>query len=258
MQAALAGHLGRAGEARHHLHDHDAAVRATALRALSRAGDLGAAELSAALSDAAADVRIAALELGARRPAVPAASLADRLGDEDDRVVETAAWACGERFSSESGVATAAQLGEPSAAANQPTDTNQETAGHSRRAGAPAGEPSAAANRETEGQARRAAANRLAGEVVGKLARVAAEHADALCRESAIAALGAIGDPRGLPAVLAGLNDKPAVRRRSVISLAPFDGLEVEAALERAGRDRDRQVRAAAAELQPPSGAVQS
>jgi len=87
-----------------------------------------------------------------------------------------------------------------------------------------------------------------AGAVDG-LARVAAAHTDALCREAAVAALGAIGDERGLAAVLAATQDKPAVRRRAVIALAPFSGPEVDAALRRALDDRDWQVRQAAEDL---------
>ena len=75
------------------------------------------------------------------------------------------------------------------------------------------------------------------------------EHPEALCREAAVAALGAIGKPEGLPAILAACQDKPAVRRRAVIALAPFDGPEVEAALATALEDRDWQVRQAAEEL---------
>ena len=58
-------------------------------------------------------------------------------------------------------------------------------------------------------------------DVVAALVEVARSHDDPLCRESAIAALGAIGDPGGLAAILAGLVDKPEVRRRAVIALAP-------------------------------------
>jgi uncharacterized membrane protein len=39
------------------------------------------------------------------------------------------------------------------------------------------------------------------------------------------------------------------VRRRAVIALAPFDGPEVDDALERARTDRDWQVRQAAEDL---------
>ena len=81
------------------------------------------------------------------------------------------------------------------------------------------------------------------------LSSVATGHDDALCREAAIAALGAIGDPAGLPAILAGTTDKPAVRRRAVLALAPFDGPDVDTALQRALTDRDWQVRQAAEDL---------
>ncbi|MGA2838362.1 MAG: HEAT repeat domain-containing protein [Acidimicrobiales bacterium] len=74
-------------------------------------------------------------------------------------------------------------------------------------------------------------------------------HDDPLCREAAVAALGAIGDPTGLPAVLAALDDKPAVRRRAAVALAAFDGPEVEAALRRCLADRDWQVRQVAEDL---------
>lgn len=86
-------------------------------------------------------------------------------------------------------------------------------------------------------------------EVTAGLARVSSGHGDPLCRESAVAALGAIADRAGLEAVLAAMADKPAVRRRAVLALAAFDGPEVEAALEKALSDRDRQVRQAAEDL---------
>jgi HEAT repeat protein len=88
--------------------------------------------------------------------------------------------------------------------------------------------------------------------VVSRLAAVATGHDDALVREAAVAALGAIGDPAGLPAILAATSDKPAVRRRAVIALAPFDGSEVDDALERARQDRDWQVRQIAEDLLAP------
>ena len=56
----------------------------------------------------------------------------------------------------------------------------------------------------------------------------ATAHDDARCREAAVAALGAIGDPAGLPAVLAALGDKPTVRRRATVALAGFDDPRVE------------------------------
>ena len=202
-EAAASGHAGDAATARSYLHDDDPMVRSSALRALERAGDLAAQQLEDALDDPSAAVRMTALELAAYRTAIAAAAAAGRLVDEDHRVVEAAAWACGEKISAG---------GNPSAG----------------RAGARGSETAA---------------------VVEALVRVARSHPDALCRESAIAALGAISDPAGLPAILAGLDDKPEIRRRAVIALAPFDGPEVDAALLRASTDRDKQVRAAAAEL---------
>ena len=81
--------------------------------------------------------------------------------------------------------------------------------------------------------------------------------ADALVRESSVAALGAIGDERGLDAILTATTDKPAIRRRAVLALAPFldpdhpRATEVDAALQRALADRDWQVRQAAEDLVP-------
>lgn len=92
----------------------------------------------------------------------------------------------------------------------------------------------------------------VSDEVLAALVELAGGHAEPLVRESAVAALGAIGDERGLPAILAGCRDKPAVRRRAVLALAPFDGPEVQAALERALTDRDWQVRQGAEDLLDP------
>jgi HEAT repeat protein len=88
--------------------------------------------------------------------------------------------------------------------------------------------------------------------VVTRLAALATVHDDALCREAAVAALGALGDPAGLAAILAATADKATVRRRAIIALAPFDGPEVDEALERARTDRDWQVRQAAEDLLTP------
>lgn len=74
-------------------------------------------------------------------------------------------------------------------------------------------------------------------------------HSEVLVREACAAALGAIGDPRGLPTILHACADKPAVRRRAVLALAPFDGDEVDAALQVALADRDWQVRQAAEDV---------
>jgi HEAT repeat protein len=84
---------------------------------------------------------------------------------------------------------------------------------------------------------------------VPALSAVVREHDDPLAREAAVAALGALADPSGLPSVLAACGDKPAVRRRAVLALAPFDGPDVEEALRTALADRDWQVRQAAEDL---------
>jgi HEAT repeat protein len=88
--------------------------------------------------------------------------------------------------------------------------------------------------------------------VVTRLGELATGHDDALVREAAVAALGAIGDPAGLPAILAATGDKATVRRRAVIALAPFDGPAVDDALGRASTDRDWQVRQAAEDQLAP------
>jgi HEAT repeat protein len=85
--------------------------------------------------------------------------------------------------------------------------------------------------------------------VVAVLCDLATGHGDALVREAAVAALGAIGDPAGLPTILAATADKATVRRRAVLALAPFEGPEVDEALARARTDRDWQVRQAAEDL---------
>jgi len=89
---------------------------------------------------------------------------------------------------------------------------------------------------------------------LSRLITLATDAGDALVRESAAAALGAVGDPRGLPAILAAVADKPNVRRRAVLALAPFDGPEVDAAIEQALTDRDWQVRQAAEDLRRATG----
>jgi HEAT repeat protein len=84
---------------------------------------------------------------------------------------------------------------------------------------------------------------------VAWLTEIATTHDDGLCREAAVAALGAIGAPEGLTAILAATRDKATVRRRAVIALAAFEGPEVDGALEAARSDRDWQVRQAAEDL---------
>jgi HEAT repeat protein len=182
---AAAGHSGDEATARAASTSDDPATRELALGALDRLGVLRDDEVRAALADPAVGVRRRAVTIAARRAGV---DLLGALDDPAPTVVETAAWACGERDST----------------------------------------PSA---------------------VLDRLIALAGASDDALVREAAVAALGAIGDERGLPAILAACADKPAVRRRAVLALAPFDGPEVDAALQTALTDRDWQVRQAAEDL---------
>ncbi len=146
---------------------------------------LDVSTLVAALDDPDVAVRRRAAEISAAHPSV---DLLASLDDADDRVVEVAAWSCGEHES--------------------PRD-----------------------------------------EIIERLVELAGTAADPLVRESAVAALGAIGDERGLAAILTACTDKPAVRRRAVLALAPFEGPQVEAAIDQALFDRDWQVRQAAEDL---------
>lgn len=97
----------------------------------------------------------------------------------------------------------------------------------------------------------------IADTTLQALITLATDADDPLVREACAAALGAIGDPRGLPAVLAACADKPHVRRRAVLALAPFEGPAVDAAVERALEDRDWQVRQAAEDLRRAAGDVE-
>jgi HEAT repeat protein len=182
------------GVARRGLENSDPSVRATALGALERLGDLADEHLTTAFADPDPAVRRRAASIAARHRRV---DLAPLLADADHSVVEMAAWACGEHERADDGV-----LGTLITLAN----------------GSGAG-------------------------------------SDPLVREAAVAALGAIGDDRGLDAILAATEDRPAVRRRAVLALAPFldpqhpRAADVAAALARAGADRDWQVRQAAEDL---------
>jgi HEAT repeat protein len=187
-RVAVAGHNNDPDTARSGLDDDETTVRIAALRSLGRLQDLQVEELTKALRDPSPAVRIAALEIAALSDGPEIASLLD---DEEAMVVESAAWALGEREN------------------NTPN-------------------------------------------TIERLASIAGDHDDPLAREAAVAALGAIGDERGLSAILAATTDKPAVRRRAIISLVAFEGPEVDAAWDRARTDHDRQVRDAVEELLGP------
>jgi len=184
----VAGHTGDAGTARAGTAHPEAAVRAAALGALARLGELGADELAAFLApdrEPSAVVRRRAAEIAARFPDV---ALGPVLDDPEWDVVEMACWSLGEHE-----VADDATL--------------------------------------------------------QRLIELATGHEEALVREAAVAALGAIGDSRGLPAILAGTRDKAPVRRRAAVSLAPFDEPEAEDALRALLEDRDWQTRQIAEDL---------
>ena len=182
---AVAGHTGDTTTALAGWRSPDPAVRAVAIGALERLGELDDATLGDALLDPDVSVRRRAAEVAATHRSV---DLLASLHDPDDRVIEVAAWACGEH------------------------------------------------------ESRRDA-------IVERLVDLAGAATDPLVRESAVAALGAIGDERGLAAIITACDDKPAVRRRAVLALAPFDGDEFDTTIERALVDRDWQVRQAAEDL---------
>jgi HEAT repeat protein len=186
-----AGHTGDRDTARSGLEEGDPVTRALALGALARCGSLQIGDLEGAAGDPDPGVRRRAAEEAGRLRRDDARPVAARLlGDDDDTVVEMAAWALGEH-------------------------------------------PPRTAD-------------------VDALAAVATGHEESLCREAAVAALGAGGDRRGLEAILAATSDRAKVRRRAVLALAPFEGPEVDRALVAALDDRDWQVRQAAEDLLGP------
>ena len=199
----VAGHQHDAATPRAHLDNGDPAVRAAALGALERTGDLGPDDLIEAARDPEPTVRrrvaeLAAL-LGARssdvttQQVVTDGVLLVLLADEDAMVVEVAAFALGELPLAD--------------------------------------EPEGVGGGEASGDGVGAAPRRVAA-----LAEVATDHRDALCREAAVAALGAIGHPAGLPAVLTGSGDRASVRRRAVLALSAFDDKRVTTMLEKLER----------------------
>ncbi len=95
-------------------------------------------------------------------------------------------------------------------------------------------------------------------ETLARLIELAGAHEEALVREAAVAALGAVGDARGLPAIIAACSDKAPVRRRAAVSLAPFDEAEAEEALRVLLSDRDWQTRQIAEDLLDARPSVES
>ena len=218
-RAILVGHNGDAGAARDLLTDPAAPVRAAALGALDRIARTNRAdgpttdELAASLADPAPAVRQRALEVlaGPGRLSDPDQPGGSRRDHDDSatRLLGPLLACLGDTDHSVLEVACWA-AGELPEIAEATVDALVEVAGPARGQGA---------------------------------------HEDALCREAAVAALGALGHERGRAAVLGGLEDRPAIRRRAVLALAAFEGDDVEAALKRALGDRDWQVQQAAEDL---------
>jgi HEAT repeat protein len=84
---------------------------------------------------------------------------------------------------------------------------------------------------------------------LARIIELAGQHDESLVREAAVAALGAVGDDRGLPAILMATTDRATVRRRAAVALAPFDTDEAEDALRQLLDDRDWQTRQIAEDL---------
>ena len=216
--AALAGHAGDLTTATALLADPDAGVRVAALGAVARCDAIDADVCSQAVADPDPNVRRRlAEELGRQRPADPGRRLRalqvalHLLDDPDPMAAEAAAWSVGELAGPDPDHDDDDRPDDDRADDDRPNDVT-----------APAG-------------------------VTDALSRTATDHPDQLVRESAVAALGAVGDVAGLAAVLTATTDKPAVRRRAVIALASFLGEPgVDEALQRATADRDWQVRQAA------------
>ena len=204
---------------------------ATSLATLSAAGRRRAAAVSGHLGDAVTarllladpDARVRATALGAlvRCGALVPEELAGAVGDVDPAVRRRAAEVVAELTGSgaAAGVAIVGLLDDP-----DPTVVETAAWACGERADPESG-------------------------TVARLAELAGQADDALVREAAVAALGSLGDPAGLPAILAATTDKATVRRRAVLALAPFEGHDVQIALERARSDRDWQVRQAAEDL---------
>jgi HEAT repeat protein len=215
-EAALAGHRDDLVAARVFLTDPDPGVRTAALGALVRLNALTSESVAVLTADSAPAVRRRlAEELGRRWSAIGRPEDAPPpTGNEADRDALVTLLGDPDGLVAE---AAAWALGELASSEF---------------------EPLSAAERRT---------------VVALLGTAVTDHDDPLVREAAAAALGAVGDPNGLPAVLAATKDKPAVRRRAVIALAAFLGeAGVDEALQRATEDRDWQVRQAASVLLDP------
>ncbi len=197
------------------LDDPDPLLRAAALGSIHRLGKLNSSRFLAALADTDPQVRRRAAELASRLRLSKhdRHQVIDGLSsclDQEDEIAEVAAFALGEIGSEPIGQ-SAPDQGTPDQGG-----VDQASLG-------------------------------LGPEVIAKLEHQSRHHNNALCREQAVASLGALHSSPSI--ILDALNDKATVRRRAVIALAPFAGPEIEAALRHALDDRDWQVRQAAEDL---------
>jgi HEAT repeat protein len=222
-EAVVAGHTGDLETASRLVVDPDPAVRAAALGALSRMGALETDTLTGAMTDPDAAVRRRACALAGRALGTPETDAPDHTPgtvalDHDDRAGHT------DGADSTVGQVLDALLRTLASDAD------------------PAVVESAAWSLGEAG-------SKCGPRVVEALELVTRSHLDPLCREAAVAALGAIGNRVALESVLGALEDKPAIRRRATIALAAFDDPRVDVALRRCLQDRDWQVRQAAEDL---------
>jgi HEAT repeat protein len=227
--AVVAGHTGDLETASRLVVDPDPAVRAAALGALSRMGALETDTLTGAMSDPAAAVRRRACALAGRALGIPETDAPDHTPgtavlDHDDHAGHTDHADHTDGADSTVGQVLDALLRTLASDAD------------------PAVVESAAWGLGEAG-------SKCGPRVVEALELVTRSHLDPLCREAAVAALGAIGDRVALDSVLGALEDKPAIRRRATIALAAFDDPRVDVALRRCLQDRDWQVRQAAEDL---------
>lgn len=213
-RALVAGHTGDTGLALELAKHPEAAVRQAALGGLASAGSLETALIVDALGDESWVVRRRACELAGRVAITTDEAGADGRGAEG--VADDTAGALLDRL-----VETLADpeplVSEAAAWALGELTPQVRFAGHAR--------------------------------CVESLGSMTTGHGDPLCREAAVAALGAIGDPSSIPDVLAALSDKPPIRRRATVALAAFEDPRVDKALDDCLTDRDWQVRQAAEDI---------
>jgi len=198
------------------------------------------AEPAALVDDPDPHVRAAALGALSRRGRLDARLLDTALHDEDEQVRRRAATLAGAYLAA--GAAAGATKGDPlragTRAATSPDGDERSVVASLARALHDEAPLVAEAAAWALGEAGEAALR-----TVDDLCAVARAHPDLLVRESAVAALGAIGAPRALDAVLDALEGPPALRRRAAVALAAFDDPRADDGLRRCLSDRDWQVR---------------